>query len=102
MKLKIVFVSVDPGHDKPAEIGNYLGLFPPPIIGLTGTEAQIKQITDEYGVYFAKVLVEGGDYTVNHAAGILLFDDRGAFVDRMDANEQHARSINRLRKLIDA
>lgn len=102
MKLNIVFVSVDPGHDKPADIGNYLSLFPTPIIGLTGTEAQIKQITDEYGVYFAKVPVEGGDYTIDHTAGILLFDDRGAFVDMMDANEQPAKSIDRLRKLIDA
>ena len=31
-KFNIVFVSVDPGHDKPADIGSYVALFGTPII----------------------------------------------------------------------
>jgi len=102
MKFNIVFVSVDPGHDKPADIGNYLTLFPTPIIGLTGTEAQIKKITKDYGVYFAQVPMEGGDYTIDHMAGVMLFDGRGQFVELMDPTEPPATSISRLRKLIHA
>ncbi|WP_293919493.1 SCO family protein [Sphingobium sp. UBA5915] len=102
MKFNIVFVSVDPGHDKPEDIGNYLNLFPTPIIGLTGSDAQIKQITDAYRIYFARVPVEGGDYTIDHTAGVLLFDQRGKFVDMMDPTEPPATSVDRLRKLIDA
>ncbi|WP_145204696.1 SCO family protein [Sphingobium sp. B2] len=101
-KFNIVFVSVDPGHDKPADIGNYLTLFGTPIIGLTGTDAQIKQITNGYGVYFAKVPVAGGDYIIDHSAGILLFDSRGRYVDVMDPTEPMATSIGRLRELIRA
>lgn len=101
-KFNIVFVSVDPGHDKPSDIGHYLTLFDTPIIGLTGTEAQIKQITGAYGVYFAKVPVAGGDYTIDHMAGIMLFDSRGRYVEMMDPAEPAATSIGRLRELIRA
>lgn len=102
MKFNIVFVSVDPGHDKPADIGNYLTLFPTPIIGLTGADAQIAQITKDYGVYFAQVPMDGGDYTIDHMASVMLFDDQGRFVELMDPTEPPATSISRLRKLIHA
>ncbi|KQN07092.1 electron transporter SenC [Sphingobium sp. Leaf26] len=102
MKYNIVFVSVDPGHDKPADIGNYLTLFGTPIIGLTGTDAQIAQITKAYGVYFRQVPVEGGDYTIDHMAGIMLFDRNGRFAEMMDGTEPIAVSLTRLRKLISA
>ena len=37
----IVFVSVDPERDKPADVGRYTTLFDTPVIGLTGSPAQI-------------------------------------------------------------
>lgn len=42
--LALVFVSVDPGHDKPVDLDNYVALFGTPIVGLTGTDAQLEQI----------------------------------------------------------
>lgn len=102
MKVNIVFVSVDPGHDTPADIGNYLTLFPSPIIGLTGTDAQIKKMTDDYGVYFSRVPMEGGDYMIDHMAGVMLFDSQGRFVEMLDPTEPPAISLERLRMLIHA
>jgi protein SCO1/2 len=32
-RLRIVFVSVDPGHDTPAGLGQYLASFPIPVTG---------------------------------------------------------------------
>ena len=40
----IVFVSVDPERDGPAEVGAYAKLFDTPVIGLTGSVAQIEQV----------------------------------------------------------
>ena len=99
-KFNIVFVSVDPGHDKPADIGNYVALFGTPIIGLTGTEAQLAQIKKGYGVYSAKVPQPGGDYTIDHTAAIYLMTARGDFSGTIDTQEPDAAALEKIKRLI--
>lgn len=77
MKFNIVFVSVNPGRDRPADLESYVALFGTPIIGLSGTKAQIDQIKRDYRVYSAKVAQPGGDYTIDHTAAIYLMDADG-------------------------
>lgn len=100
MKFNIVFVSVDPEHDKPADIGSYVELFGTPIIGLTGTEAQLAQIKKGFGVYSAKVPQEGGDYLIDHTAAIYLIDAKGGFAGTIDHHENEAASLDKLKMLV--
>ena len=100
MKFNIVFVSVDPGHDKPADLGNYVALFGTPIMGLTGTEAQLAQIKKGYGVYSAKVPQPGGDYTIDHTAAITLMTAKGAFSGTIDHQESDTVALEKLKRLI--
>lgn len=100
MKFNIVFVSVDPGHDKPADIGNYVALFDTPILGLTGTDAQLEQIKKGYGVYAAKVPQPGGDYTVDHTAVIYLMTAEGEFAGTIDHHESDQIALAKLKRLI--
>lgn len=100
MKFNIVFVSVDPGHDKPTDLGNYVALFGTPIIGLTGTDAQLEQIKKGYGVYSAKVPQPGGDYTIDHTAAIYLMTAKGEFSGTIDTQESDATALEKLRRLI--
>ncbi|MBB3981389.1 protein SCO1/2 [Sphingobium fontiphilum] len=100
MKFAIVFVSVDPGHDKPADLGNYVALFGTPILGLTGTDAQLEKIKKGYGVYSAKVPQPGGDYTIDHTAAIYLMTARGEFSGIIDTQESDATAIEKLKRLI--
>lgn len=100
MKFNIVFVSVDPGHDKPIDLGNYVALFGTPIIGLTGTDAQLEQIKKGYGVYSAKVPQPGGDYTIDHTAAIYLMTAKGEFSGTIDTQESDATALEKLRRLI--
>lgn len=100
MRFAIVFVSVDPGHDKPADLGNYVALFGTPILGLTGTDAQIEQIKKGYGIYSAKVPLPGGDYTIDHSAAIYLMTAKGAFSGTIDTQESDATALEKLRRLI--
>lgn len=100
MKFNIVFVSVDPGHDKPADLGNYVALFGTPIIGLTGTNAQLEQIKKGYGVYSAKVPQPGGDYTIDHTAAIYLMTAKGEFSGTIDTQESDATALEKLKRLI--
>lgn len=100
MKFAIVFVSVDPGHDKPADLGNYVALFGTPILGLTGTDAQLEQIKKGYGVYSARVPQPGGDYTIDHTAAIYLMTAKGAFAGTIDHQESDATALEKLERLI--
>ncbi len=99
-KFEIVFVSVDPEHDKPADIGSYISLFRTPILGLTGTAKQLATIQKGYGVYVKKVPLEGGDYTVDHTAAIFLMDAQGKFVTTIDYHESDKVALEKLQRII--
>lgn len=100
MKFNIVFVSVDPGHDKPADLGSYVALFDTPIIGLTGTDAQLEQIKKGYGVYSAKVPQPGGDYTIDHTAAIYLMTAKGEFAGTIDHHESDKTALEKLKRMV--
>ncbi len=101
-KFNIVFVSVDPGHDKPADIGQYVALFGTPIIGLTGTDAQIAQVVKAYHVFYEKVPQRGGDYTIDHTATVFLMGRQGEFVTTIDHQEGQDTALAKLKRLIAA
>ena len=99
-KFNIVFVSVDPGRDKPADIGRYVALFGTPILGLTGTEAQIARIKRGFGVFSAQVPLPGGDYTVDHTAAVYLMTAKGEFSGTIDHHEADQTALAKLKLLI--
>jgi protein SCO1/2 len=98
---EIVFVTVDPERDGPAEVGKYAELFNSPIIGLTGSPAQIDQVKKQFGVFSQKVDQPGGDYSVNHTSTVLLFDRSGKLSGTIASEEQDDAALAKL-KLISA
>ena len=100
-RFNIVFVSVDPAHDTPAFIGRYVQLFGTPIIGLTGTEAQLTTIEQAYHVFVRHVPLPGGDYTIDHSAEIYLMDANGRFVGAIEHNDSDEAAFAKLRRLVD-
>ncbi|ONF95088.1 SCO family protein [Sphingomonas jeddahensis] len=101
-KMNIVFVSVDPEHDKKEDIASFLSMFDAPMIGLTGSQAELDKMAAAYKVYVERVPLPNGDYTIDHTARILLFDREGQFAERMDAAEPEGRAVARLKRLIHA
>jgi protein SCO1/2 len=99
-RLRIVFVSVDPGHDTPAGLGQYLVAFPIPVTGLTGTPEQLAQIQQGYAVYVKKVPLEGGDYTIDHTASVYLMDAEGRFVSTLGYDDSEANKLNILKRFL--
>ena len=94
----IVFVTVDPERDGPDEVGRYAELFGAPVIGLTGSPAQIAQVKKAFGIFSEKV--GGGDnYTVDHTAAVLLFDRNGRFQSTISPEETDAPALAKLRRL---
>ena len=98
----IVFVSVDPGRDTPKVVGDYVQLFGTPIIGLTGSEAEVAAVARQHGTYQKTVTdAEAPDgYTVDHGAAVLLFDRDGKFVSTISLEEADAPALDKLRRII--
>lgn len=53
-QIQTLFITVDAARDTPDVMKEYVGKFDPSIIGLTGTEEQLKAVQDAYKVYAAK------------------------------------------------
>jgi len=79
-KTAALFISVDPERDTPAVLKDYLSSFDPHVRGLTGEPAQLAAVFKEFRVYYKKVPLEGGDYTMDHSALVYLMDKGGRFV----------------------
>ena len=99
-RINIVFVSLDPEHDKAKDIGTYVAMFETPIIGLTGTPDQIARIVRAFHVYYRKVPLAGGDYTIDHTASVFLMDTDGAFVTTIDHAESQEMAVAKMRRLL--
>jgi protein SCO1 len=96
---EIVFVSVDPERDGPAEVGKYTELFNSPVIGLTGSPVQIAQVKKQFGIFSQKVPQPEGGYSVDHTATVLLFDREGRFTATIAPDEPDDAALAKLKRL---
>jgi protein SCO1 len=99
-KLRVVFVSIDPGRDTPAFLADYMKSFDKRIIALTGTAAQTAAIAKAYRVVYEKVAGSGKDYTMNHTSTVYLFDGQGAFASTIAYQENERTQRAKIRRLI--
>ena len=78
--VQMIFVTVDPERDTPAQLKTYLSneSFPKGTIGLTGTPQQVAAAAKAYRVYYQKAGT-GSDYLVNHSTAAYLMDPKGRF-----------------------
>ncbi|WP_050630372.1 SCO family protein [Bradyrhizobium viridifuturi] len=75
-----IFITVDPARDTAAHLAEYVSMFHPRLIGLTGSDDAIRKVADAYKVYYARVPQDAGDYTVDHTAYIYLMDRDGNYL----------------------
>lgn len=80
-----LFITVDPERDTAQHLAEYVPMFHPRLIGLTGSTEAIRKAADAYKVYYAKVdtdsgKADGGYYTVDHTAFIYLMDRDGNYL----------------------
>ena len=79
-KTAALFITVDPERDTAASLKDYLSSFDPHLRGLTGDPGALAAVAKEYRVYYKKVPLDGGDYTMDHTAIVYLMDKDGRFV----------------------
>ena len=75
-----LFITVDPERDTAQHLADYVPMFYPRLIGLTGGAAAIHNAAEAYRVYYARVPLKDDDYTVDHSAFIYLMDRDGKYL----------------------
>lgn len=103
MKIKVVFVSIDPERDTPKVLKNYLSQFGKQIIGVTGSggdSIEIKECLNKYKIKAQKIYYQDGKkkglYEIDHTTRVFLIDPEGNFLDFLDpalSQQQNAKAI---------
>lgn len=79
--VQLVFITVDPERDTPEHLKQYMPVFHPRFVGLTGDAIAIGAAARAYRVYYKKVeWGDRSDYTVDHSAFIYLMGRNGEYL----------------------
>ena len=73
--VQVLFVSVDPEHDTPAQLKKYLTAFDPTFIGLTGAQEDIRRVAGQHMTYYQRQGQNGAQ--VMHTGSLYLKDRQG-------------------------
>ena len=72
-RVQVLFVSVDPAHDSPAQLKKFLAGFDPAFIGLTGTADELGTVAADHMVFFKQA--KAG--RVEHTGMLFVKDTKG-------------------------
>jgi protein SCO1 len=77
-EVAILFVSVDPARDTPADLKHYAAAFGPNVVGLHVDPDELVQLAKRYRVSYSLAPPDAhGDYEVAHSSGTFIFDRSG-------------------------
>jgi protein SCO1/2 len=57
-------------------------------------------MTKDYKIFSRKVPLDGGDYTMDHSAAMILQDANGNFAGTIAPDEPHATGLEKLKRLV--
>lgn len=93
------FITVDPERDTPAQLSTYLENFNPSIIGYTGSAQAIADAAAGFRVKYNKIESDE-TYTMDHTAGVFVYDAEGRFVSIIDMHEPRENAVPKIRRAI--
>ncbi len=97
--LRVALITVDPQRDTQASLRQFVSVFDPSFLGLTGTSAQLAPVYRAYHVRIAKQEANSNGYLVSHTAFVYYIgrDGRllgyGTWSDPTDTLEEDLRTI---------
>ncbi len=71
-----LFVTIDPSRDTVERLASYVTFFHPDLIGLTGTEEEIREVASQYNISYRRI-EQGTGYTMEHPANVYVLDPEG-------------------------
>jgi protein SCO1/2 len=97
--IQIVFATVDPERDTVPILKDYVEAIDEETIGLSGTSDQITKLIRDFGIYAQKVVLDDGDYTMDHTATVFLYDAEGRIAGTIAWREPDDFAMDKLRSL---
>jgi protein SCO1/2 len=81
-KVQPLFITIDPERDQQQVVADYVALFHPLIVGLTGAPAQVAAVAKAYRVYYARSggEADGTGYMMDHSAYLYLMAPDGGLL----------------------
>lgn len=77
-RVQVLFVTVDPERDTRELLASYVPAFDKRFLGLSGDAAATDRVAREFKVIYQKQPgATPGSYTVDHSAGVFIFDPQG-------------------------
>jgi protein SCO1 len=99
-RTRALFITVDPERDTPEKLKEYLSSFDPHLRALTGAPDAVAAAAKAFKVYWKKVPLEGGAYTMDHTAIVYLMDKDGRFVAPFSMKRTPQEAAAELRKYL--
>ena len=96
------FVSVDPQRDTLEVLREFTDVFHPRMIGLTGSEEQIRAAARAYRVYFARQQTDDPFYLIDHSVFTYLVLPEAGFVEVFRRDQSPQEIATRTACFIDA
>jgi protein SCO1/2 len=76
--LQVIFVTLDPDHDKPGILLPFIDHYHPEFLALTGSRDQVRRLAHQSGVRFKRRDLSSGDeYRIDHSTSLALIDPEG-------------------------
>lgn len=95
-ELTPIFITVDPERDSAETLRRYMAAFDPRIIALHGDQESTRVAAKAFAASFKKVPAEGGDYTMDHSAGVRLIKADGTLQGTLDMRDSREAQIKEL------
>jgi len=93
-KTKAILISIDPKRDDFQELLEFTNYYHPNILGVTGTDQEVKQVAEQYGAFFEITESETVDsaYAYRHSSRYYVIDQQGNLIQAM----RHSTTPNEL------
>ena len=98
--INVAFITVDPERDTAEAMAVYIENFHPAIAGYTGSSQDIADAAAGFKVKYERI-VTGQTYTMNHTAGVFVYDAEGRFVSIIDFHESRENAVPKIRRALE-
>ncbi len=100
-ELQVLFVTLDPARDSQEVLAQFVPSFDKRFIGLRGDEPTTAATAATFKIYAKKVEAQGkGGYTLDHSAGMYVFDKLGKIRLYIDYGEKPADMANDIKQIL--
>jgi len=100
-EVQVLFITLDPARDSQEVLAQFVPSFDSRFIGLRGSEAETAATAAVFKIYAKKVEAQGkGGYTLDHSAGMYVFDKLGKIRLYVDYGQKPVDIANDIKQIL--